>query len=340
MAERIFVTGSAGFIGYHLSKKLLEAGNKVVGIDNLNDYYEVSLKKSRLAILDKFDDFTFYHKDISSQNDINEIADREILGENDVIVNLAAQASVFYSLINPDAYVQNNLMGFYNILEISRKRKVKHLLYASSSSVYGGNVSKPYSVHHNVDHPISLYAATKKSNELLAHVYSYSHDLPTTGIRFFSVYGPWGRPDMALFLFTRAILDEKPIKVYNKGDMYRDFTYIDDITEGVFRLIDHLPVPNEKWDGKSPDPATSWVPYRVYNIGNHESVKLLDFIHIIEDNLGKKAIIDFQPIRKGDVYATEADIDALRDEIGFEPYTPIQEGVKNFMDWFKWYYNK
>lgn len=263
---------------------------------------------------------------------------KEGFGADDSIVNLAAQAGVRYAQINPDSYIQSNLIGFFNLLELSRRVKIKHLLFASSSSVYGGNTRLPFSVHDNVDHPISLYAATKKSNELIAHVYSYTYGLPVTGLRFFTVYGPWGRPDLSLFIFTKAILAGEPLPVFNHGDMSRDFTYVDDIVEGIIRLLIIPPLPNPDWNGENPDPGTSWLPYRIYNIGNHESVNLLDFIQIIEETLGRKAILDLQPMQLGDVKATFADIEDLTAATGFKPKTSIREGVQKFIEWYLDYY--
>jgi len=260
------------------------------------------------------------------------------LNTDDYIVNLAAQASVFYGQLHPEKYIHSNVVGFHNLLELARSISCKHLIYASTSSVYGGNTNRPYSVHDNVDHPVSLYAATKKSNELLSHVYSYTYGLPTTGLRFFTVYGPWGRPDMAYYLFTRAILAGEPITVYNHGDMSRDFTYIDDIIEAIVRLLDHIPELDVSWDRDNPDPATSWIPYRIFNIGNQHSINLLDFVHVIEDALGKKADIDLQPMRTGDVKDTFANIDSLNAAIGFKPSTPIQEGIGKFVEWYLDYY--
>ncbi|NQT35470.1 NAD-dependent epimerase [bacterium] len=339
MSGRILITGSAGFIGFSLSRRLLELGYSVVGLDNMSEYYDVTLKKDRTAMLEREPSFSFHKLDLADRGELDNLFEAENLNTDDVIINLAAQAGVRYSRENPDSYIQSNLIGFFNLLECARKVQCKHLLYASSSSVYGGNTKLPFSEHDNVDHPISLYAATKKSNELLAHVYSYTYDLPTTGLRFFTVYGPWGRPDMALFIFTRAILAGEPIQVFNHGDMHRDFTYIDDIVDGVIRLIDHQPVPNPEWNGDTPDPATSFVPYRIFNIGNHQSVHLLEFIGIIEECLGCKAAIDFQPMQQGDVKATFAEISDLADEVGFRPVTSVREGIGKFIEWYKDYYN-
>ena len=333
--NNVLVTGAAGFIGFHLARRLLEKGCKVVGIDNLNAYYEVQLKEARLEKLTPFDNFSFIKTDLADRSQIEKVFQEN---EFDVVVNLAAQAGVRYSLTNPHAYIDANLVGFGNILEGCRHHGVKHLVFASSSSVYGANTKMPFSVHHNVDHPVSLYAATKKANELMAHTYSHLYGLPCTGLRFFTVYGPWGRPDMALFLFTRAILDGKPIKVFNHGKMKRDFTYIDDIVEGVYRVMGSLPAPDASWRGDQPDPGTSYVNYRVFNIGNNQPVKLLDFIETLENVLGKKAEKDFQDLQPGDVPATYADIDDLKQQVGFAPNTPIEEGIRRFVEWYKEYY--
>ena len=333
----ILVTGAAGFIGFHYSKRLLDAGYRVVGLDNLNSYYDVRLKHARLAILQDYDQFEFAGLDLADQD-----AMAGLFANHDFsrVVNLAAQAGVRYSLENPRSYVDSNLVGFLNILEGCRHHKIEHLIYASSSSVYGLNTLMPFSVHHNVDHPVSLYAASKKANELMAHTYSHLYGLPTTGLRFFTVYGPWGRPDMALFLFTRAILDGEPIKVFNYGNMQRDFTYVDDIVEGVFRLLDHLPEPNPEWRGDQPDPGTSPAPYRLYNIGNNNPVKLMDFISAIETALGREAEKEMMPIQPGDVPSTYADVDALQQAVGFRPSTPLKTGVERFISWYREYYNK
>ena len=327
----ILVTGSAGFIGYHLSEKLLARGDTVTGLDNLNDYYEVSLKEARLDRLKTQPAFTFIRADLQDRPALE-----ALFTENnfDAVINLAAQAGVRYSLENPHAYIDSNVVGFTHILECCRHHKIGHLVYASSSSVYGMNASMPFSVHDNVDHPISLYAATKKANELMAHTYSHLYNLPTTGLRFFTVYGPWGRPDMALFLFTKAILTGEPIKVFNNGKMQRDFTYIDDIVEGIIRVTDKPATPNSDWDAASPDPGTSSAPYRLYNIGNNNPVSLMDFIGAIEKALGKTAEKEFLPMQPGDVAATYADIDALIDSIDYHPQTPVQDGINNFIAWY------
>ena len=338
MAEKnktILVTGSAGFIGFHLSKRLLDNGDKVVGIDNLNEYYDVSLKEARLNVLKGYNAFSFYKISLEDNNDVQDIFSKHTFY---TVINLAAQAGVRYSLTNPYVYVNSNIVGFLNILEACRHNSVKHLLYASSSSVYGANTKMPFSVHHNVDHPVSLYAATKKSNELMAHAYSHLYGLPTTGIRFFTVYGPWGRPDMALFIFTGKILNGEPIQVFNYGKMKRDFTYIDDIVEGIVRLIDKVPNANPVWSGDKPDPGTSYTPYKIYNIGNNQSVELMHFINILEKALGKEAKKEFLPMQLGDVPETYADVDDLMKDIGFKPKTSIEEGIAKFVEWYKEYY--
>jgi len=331
----ILVTGAAGFIGFHLSRRYLEAGRPVVGFDNLNDYYDVSLKQARLDVLQRNPAFQFVHADLADAAALNRLFEQH---KFEVVVNLAAQAGVRYSLTNPQAYVASNIVGFVNILEACRHHGARHLLYASSSSVYGGVTKMPFSVHQNVDHPLSVYAATKKSNELLAHTYSHLFRLPTTGLRFFTVYGPWGRPDMALFIFTRAILAGRPIQIFNHGRMERDFTYIDDIVDGVFRLTDRLPQPDVNWNGDAPDPGRSSAPYRLYNIGNSRPVPLMRLIAVLEKCLGVEAKKEFLPMQPGDVPATYADIDDLNHEIGFQPQTSIETGVAKFVAWYKEYY--
>jgi UDP-glucuronate 4-epimerase len=333
--QKVLVTGAAGFIGFHLAKRLLSDGHPVVGIDNLNPYYDVSLKEARLEDLKKEANFKFLQIDLCDRRQLEDLFERQGF---EVVVNLAAQAGVRYSLENPYAYVDSNLVGFINILECCRHKAIKHLVFASSSSVYGANTRMPFSVHHNVDHPVSLYAATKKANELMAHTYSHLFQLPCTGLRFFTVYGPWGRPDMALFLFTRAILEDKPIKVFNHGKMLRDFTYIDDIIEGVVRVMGRLPQANSAWSGDAPDPGTSAAPYKVYNIGNNNPVELTKFIEVIEDVLGKKAKKEMLDIQPGDVAATYADVNDLMKDVGFKPATPIEIGVAGFVKWFKDFY--
>jgi len=333
--KNVLVTGAAGFIGFHLARRLLEDGCRVTGIDNLNPYYDVQLKEDRLAGLKHYGDFSFIKVDLAEKGELEKVFEK---GGFDVVVNLAAQAGVRYSLQNPHAYVQANLVGFINVLEGCRSGRVKHLVFASSSSVYGANTRMPFSVHHNVDHPISLYAATKKANELMAHTYSHLYGLPCTGLRFFTVYGPWGRPDMALFLFTRAILAEEPINVFNHGKMRRDFTYIDDIIEGVVRIMARFPEADPAWSGDDPDPGTSYSPYRIYNIGHNNPMELMVFIETIEKVLGKTAEKKFMDLQQGDVVATYADIDDLYRAVGFMPRTPLEEGIRKFIGWYKDYY--
>ena len=335
MQKKILVTGAAGFIGFHVAKKLCESDWNVIGLDNLNHYYDVNLKKDRLNLLLPCSNFKFHKLDLVDRKSIKKLFEEQ---KFDFVVNLAAQAGVRYSLENPYAYVDSNLSGFLNILEGCRYNPVKHLIYASSSSVYGANTKMPFSVHDNVDHPVSLYAATKKANELMAHTYSNLYKIATTGLRFFTVYGPWGRPDMALFIFTKRIAEGKPIDVYNNGKMRRDFTYIDDIVDGIIKLIPTIPEPNPNWNGNNPDSASSFAPYKLYNIGNNQPVELLKFIEVIEDKLGKKAIKNFMPIQPGDVPATYADVDDLIDAVGFKPNTPIDEGINKFVEWYKEYY--
>lgn len=332
----ILVTGASGFIGYHLCKKLLAEGRHVVGLDNMNDYYDIRLKQARLAQLEENPNFTFVKADLANRAAIEEIFAKY---DFEVVVNLAAQAGVRYSLTHPHVYMESNITGFLHILEGCRHAKnLKHLVYASSSSVYGANTTMPFSVHHNVDHPVSLYAASKKSNELMAHSYSHLYGLPTTGLRFFTVYGPWGRPDMALFLFTKAILEGKPIQVFNHGKMQRDFTYVQDIVEGVARVMDNPAAPNANWSGDAPDSATSKAPYRIYNIGNNQPVELMTMIETLEDALGKKAEKEMLPMQDGDVPATFADVDALVADVGFAPNTPLKEGIGHFVAWYKDFY--
>ncbi|WP_150428184.1 NAD-dependent epimerase [Dechloromonas sp. CZR5] len=332
---KILVTGAAGFIGMTTSLRLLARGDEVVGLDNLNDYYEVSLKESRLKRLTALPGFRFVKLDVGDRAGMEKLFAEE---KFDKVIHLAAQAGVRYSIQNPHAYVDSNLVGFINILEGCRHNKVQHLVYASSSSVYGGNTKMPFSEHDSVDHPVSLYAATKKANELMAHTYSHLYGLPTTGLRFFTVYGPWGRPDMALFLFTKAILEGRPIDVFNHGNMKRDFTYVDDIVEGVIRVLDRNAAANPDYDPIAADPATSNVPYRVFNIGNNNPVQLLDFIGAIEEALGQKAEKRLLPLQDGDVPATYANTDQLNDWVGFVPGTTVQEGVARFVAWYRDYY--
>jgi UDP-glucuronate 4-epimerase len=332
---KILLTGAAGFIGMTTSLRLLARGDEVVGLDNLNDYYSVQLKKDRLARLTPHANFRFVHLDVADRAGMEALFKAERF---DRVIHLAAQAGVRYSLQNPHAYIDSNIVGFMNILEGCRHSGVQHLTYASSSSVYGGNTQMPFSVHDSVDHPVSLYAATKKANELMAHTYSHLYGLPTTGLRFFTVYGPWGRPDMALFLFTKAILEGRPIDVFNHGQMQRDFTYVDDIVEGVIRVSDRVAAPDAAYRSDTPDPATSHAPYRVFNIGNHDPVPLLDFIGCIEDALGRKAEKNMLPLQAGDVPATYADVQALQDWVDFKPATDIRTGIGRFVDWYRGYY--
>ena len=348
---KILVTGTAGFIGYHLTKRLLARGDTVVGLDNINDYYDLSVKYGRLRESgiegdetieydkliqsSKYENYSFIKLNLEDRAAIEKLFEEQ---KFDRVCNLAAQAGVRYSLTNPHAYVDSNMVGFVNILEACRHSGVEHLAYASSSSVYGLNENMPFSTHDNVDHPISLYAASKKSNELMAHTYSHLFNLPTTGLRFFTVYGPWGRPDMALFLFTKAILEDRAIDVYNYGNMQRDFTYIDDIVEGVVRVIDNPPKGNENWSGKSPDPSSSRAPYKIYNIGNNNPVKLMDFIEAIERAIGREAKKNMLPIQPGDVPATWADVSDLIEDLGYKPATPINEGVEEFVKWYREFY--
>ncbi len=332
--KKILITGAAGFIGAHLAQKLIGNGAEIVGLDNLNDYYDPQLKKDRMAALAEGPAFTHVNIDLADRQAMESLFRKHSF---DAVVNLAAQAGVRYSLINPHSYVDTNLVGFVNVLEGCRHSGVKHLVYASSSSVYGANTRMPFSVHDNVDHPVSLYAASKKANELMAHTYSHLFGLPTTGLRFFTVYGPWGRPDMALFLFTRAILAGEPIDVFNNGNMERDFTYIDDIVEGVARVIEKVPEGDFNWRGDTPDPASSYCPYRVYNIGNNNKEQLLRYIQVLEDCLGKKADKNFLPLQPGDVPATYADVDDLVKDFDYKPNTSIDEGIERFVRWYKTY---
>jgi UDP-glucuronate 4-epimerase len=335
-AMKILVTGAAGFIGSQLSKRLLERGDEVVGLDNLNNYYDVNLKRARLAQLQGRINFNFVKLDLENRNAIAELFSQEKFNK---VVNLAAQAGVRYSIDNPHAYVDSNIVGFVNILEGCRHNNIEHLVFASSSSVYGLNTKMPFSVHHNVDHPISLYAASKKTNELMAHSYAHLYNLPATGLRFFTVYGPWGRPDMALFKFTKNIIDGQPIDIYNNGRMQRDFTYIDDIIEGVIRVIDKIPQANPNWSGDIPDPCTSPAPYQLYNIGNNNPVELMYYIETLEKALGKKAKKNLLPMQAGDVPATYADVADLERDIGFKPQTSVEEGIKHFVEWYYEYFN-
>ncbi len=332
---KILITGAAGFIGFHLTKRLLARGDEILGLDNLNEYYDVTLKEARLAQLTREQRFRFYKLDLVDREGIRQLFMEQV---PDVVVNLAAQAGVRYAEKNPFAYIDSNLVGFAQILECCRHFKTKHLIFASSSSVYGANTRMPFSVHDNVDHPISLYAASKKSNELMAHTYSHLYRLPVTGLRFFTVYGPWGRPDMALFLFTKAILKGESIKVFNFGKMRRDFTYIDDIVEGMVRLLDKPPVPNANWSGDRPDPGSSLAPYKIYNIGNNQPVELMRFIEVLETKLGKKAEKNMMPLQPGDVPETYADVEDLVRDVGFKPDTAIEVGIERFVTWYREYY--
>ena len=348
--DRVIVTGAAGFIGFHLTLRLIKDGYKVTGIDNINDYYDVNLKYGRLKELginkekiaynkiiqsSCYKNFTFIKLSLEDRKEINKLFEDE---NCHIVINLAAQAGVRYSMKNPHSYIESNIMGFLNILEACRNYSVKHLLFASSSSVYGLNETMPFSVRDNASHPVSLYGATKKSNELMAHAYSHLYNLPVTGLRFFTVYGPWGRPDMAYFKFTKAIFEEKPIDVYNHGLMKRDFTYIDDITEGIKRLINHIPLPDKNWSGKNPDPSSSPAPFKIYNMGNNSPVELLYFIEVLEKETGKKAKKNFLPLQPGDVLETFADITDLMDDINFRPDTPVEDGLRLFVEWYKDFY--
>jgi UDP-glucuronate 4-epimerase len=333
---KIVVTGTAGFIGFHLAKALLERGDEVIGIDNMNDYYDVALKQARLDQLLPYANFTDVRMDIADKEPLLQLFAKH---QPQRVVNLAAQPGVRYSLENPQAYIDSNIVGFMNILEACRHHNVEHLVYASSSSVYGANTAMPFSVHHNVDHPVSLYAATKKANELMAHTYSHLFQLPTTGLRFFTVYGPWGRPDMAMIAFTKKIIAGEPIDVYNYGNHRRDFTYIDDIVEGVVRTLDTVAQPNNAWSGDKPDPASSTAPYRIYNIGSNNPIELLRYIEVLEKALGKKAQKNLLPIQPGDVPDTYADVDALIEDIHYQPNTSIEDGIKRFVEWYRDFYH-
>ena len=335
MKETVFVTGGAGFIGFHLIKRLIKNDVKIIAIDNLNDYYSVGLKQSRLEELFKLNGkFSFYSGDIEDYNFLKKLFEKY---QPNIVVNLAAQAGVRYSIDNPSAFLKSNIIGFGNLLEICKEGKINHLIYASSSSVYGGSYQLPYSEKNKVDHPVSIYATSKKSNELMAHTYSHLYSLPVTGLRFFTVYGPWGRPDMSYFIFTKAILEGKAIDVFNYGDMKRDFTYIDDIIESLIRLMKKVPTKNIAFDRKNPDSSSSWAPHRIFNIGNSKSIKLIDFIEVIEEIIGKKAIKNFLPMPKGDVQSTLADTNLLETYINFKPNTSLEDGLKNFYSWYKSY---
>jgi UDP-glucuronate 4-epimerase len=332
---KILVTGAAGFIGSTLALRILERGDTVCGIDNMNDYYDVRLKEARLRRIKDHRHFEFQKLDIIDREAMAELFQKQ---KFDAVMHLAAQAGVRYSITNPQSYIDSNLVGFGNILEGCRHSGVKHLAFASSSSVYGANTKLPFSEHDNVDHPVSLYAATKKANELMAHCYAHLYDLPCTGLRFFTVYGPWGRPDMALFKFTKGILEGDPIPVFNHGKMIRDFTYIDDIVEGVVRVIDHPASPNPDWSGKAPDPATSYARYRIYNIGNNQPVELMHYIEVLEKCLGKKAKLQMLPMQEGDVPATSANVESLENDVGFRPRTSVEQGIARFVEWYKSYH--
>jgi len=332
---KLLITGAAGFIGYHVATRLLARGDEVIGVDNVNDYYDPRLKEARLKRLQGASGFRFERLDIADSDGTRRLFSD---AKPQRVVNLAAQAGVRYSLVNPQAYIDANVQGFLNILEGSRHNGIEHLVFASSSSVYGANTAQPFSEHHNVDHPVSLYAATKKTNELMAHTYAALFKLPCTGLRFFTVYGPWGRPDMALFKFTRGILNDEPIEVYNYGRMIRDFTYIDDIVEGVIRIVDAVAAPDPGWNGEAPDPARSFAPYRLYNIGNNQPVPLLDFIAALEEALGRKAQMELLPMQPGDVPSTMADVSELESAVGFRPSTTIRDGIGRFVNWYKEYY--
>jgi len=331
----LLVTGSAGFIGFHLAKKRLEQGDRVIGVDNLNNYYDVGLKNSRLNQLKKYPNFSFERLDIADRESMPQLFKRYQIKK---VVNLAAQAGVRYSIENPLAYIDSNVLGFTNIIEGCRHNKIEHLVYASTSSVYGANEREPFSESRGADHPLAIYAATKKCNELIAHSYSNLYGLPTTGLRFFTVYGPWGRPDMALFLFTKAILNDEPIQVFNHGRMIRDFTYVGDIVEGISRVLDSPAKPNPEWDAKNPDPATSASPYRIYNIGNNKPISLMSYIEALENVLGRKAMKNNLPMQDGDVLSTCADVSKLEKDFGYRPTTSIEEGVGNFVEWYREYY--
>ncbi|MGL1888341.1 MAG: NAD-dependent epimerase [Reichenbachiella sp.] len=333
--KEVLVTGAAGFIGFHLSQRLLEEGYKVVGLDIMSDYYDVNLKKARLSELEKYDSFKFILLDLQDSEGLERLFEQS---EFEYVVNLAAQAGVRYSIENPKAYIGANIVGFSNLIEVCKNNNIKHFLYASSSSVYGANEDLPFSVNDNVDHPMSIYAATKKSNELIAHSYSSLFKLPVTGLRFFTVYGPFGRPDMALFLFTKAILEGKEIQVFNEGKMKRDFTYVDDIVESIFRLLEKPALPNQNWTGENPDAGSSYAPYELYNIGNNSPVELMDFIKAIENKLGKKAKMNLLPLQPGDVPDTFANVDALIHKVQYKPNTSIEQGIGQFIDWYLEYY--
>jgi UDP-glucuronate 4-epimerase len=333
----ILVTGAAGFIGFHLAKRLLDDDYPVIGLDNLNDYYDVQLKKDRLQLLKKYKQFEFYKIDLADRDSLENLFQQYAFS---YVINLAAQAGVRHSITHPHDYVDANLVGFVNLIECCRHHNVKHLVYASTSSVYGANQSQPFSEAQGTNHPLALYAATKKANELIAHSYSHLYQLPSTGLRFFTVYGPWGRPDMALFKFTKNILEAKPIDVYNHGDMIRDFTYVDDIVEGIYRTIFKVVQPDSNWDGSNPNPGSSYAPYRIYNIGNNKPIQLMDFIRAIEKALNKQAKLNYMPMQPGDVPATDADVTKLARDLNYHPQVGVDEGVKRFINWYREYYEK
>lgn len=336
-SKKILITGAAGFIGYHLTERLLSLGYNIIGVDNLNDYYEISLKEDRLKLLEKYSNFILFRVALEDRQAIEDVF---VQHEITHVVNLAAQAGVRYSIKNPHAYIDTNIVGFINILEACRHHEVEHLIYASSSSVYGANRKMPFAVTDAVDYPVSLYAATKKANELMAHTYSHLYGIPATGLRFFTVYGPWGRPDMAYFSFTKAILSGTPIQIFNHGHMKRDFTYIDDIIEGIVKVLPKPPKSNGQWDAEHPTAGSSFAPYKIYNIGNHSPVRLLDFISILEDKLGMEAKKELLPMQPGDVEETFADVSDLMKDVGFHPATPLEEGLEKFIKWYRAYYHK
>ncbi|MFN7738516.1 MAG: NAD-dependent epimerase [Pirellula sp.] len=334
--SKLLITGTAGFIGFHMALRCMELGHEVIGVDNVNDYYDIQLKEDRLKVLHRYPSFRFHRIDLQDASAVSKLFQSHAFER---VVHLAAQAGVRYSLSNPHAYTQSNVEGTLTILEGCRHQQVPHLIYASSSSVYGLNTEQPFSTSHGTNHPISLYAATKKANEMMAHCYSHLYQIPTTGLRFFTVYGPWGRPDMALFKFTEAIMHGKQLEVYNQGRMKRDFTYVDDIVSAMVKLLDHIPQPNSKWDSTHPDPATSSAPYRIYNIGNNRPTELARFIEVLETVIGKRADIRYLPLQPGDVLETYADVDSLSEAVGFAPSTSIEDGIAKFVAWYRTYYD-
>lgn len=333
--QKILITGTAGFIGFHMAKRCLDLGHEVTGIDNVNDYYDIAIKEDRMTLLHAYPNFRFHRLDLQDRVGVADVFQKQPF---DRVVHLAAQAGVRYSLNNPYAYTQSNIDGTLTILEGCRHHRIEHLIYASSSSVYGSNTLQPFATHHHADHPVSLYAATKKANEMMAHCYSHLYRIPTTGLRFFTVYGPWGRPDMALFKFTEAIIKDQPMEVFNEGKMKRDFTYIDDIVDAMVALLDHIPTPDPDWSGAAPNPASSTAPYRLYNIGNHHPTELSRFIEVLEQVIGKKAKVRYLPMQPGDVLSTYADIQSLHDAVGFQPKTQVEQGIANFVAWYREYY--